>query len=171
MRRTRLLRTLLAIPALTLALTAMRPVGPAPDTAAATPDTTAAADTTAAPVRVMPLGDSITGSPGCWRAVLWNKLQSTGYTSVDFVGTLGPQGCGFGHNHSDGNPDEDAIMATAQSLGLGYLGWSWSGNSGGVEYLDMATNFDPAALTSWGQRIFKGANGIAATAKEATVYR
>ncbi|MEV4466145.1 cellulose binding domain-containing protein [Micromonospora echinofusca] len=48
----------------------------------------------AAPARVMPLGDSITGSPGCWRSVLWNRLQSTGHTDVDFVGTLGPQGCG-----------------------------------------------------------------------------
>jgi lysophospholipase L1-like esterase len=47
------------------------------------------------PVRVMPLGDSITGSPGCWRALLWNQLQDTGYTGVDFVGTLGPQGCGL----------------------------------------------------------------------------
>ncbi|MCO6716812.1 cellulose-binding protein, partial [Streptomyces sp. CHB19.2] len=27
----------------------------------------------ATPVRVMPLGDSITGSPGCWRALLWNR--------------------------------------------------------------------------------------------------
>ncbi|MFJ2115993.1 MULTISPECIES: cellulase family glycosylhydrolase [unclassified Streptomyces] len=76
----------------------------------------------------------------------------------------------FGDMHSDGNPDEDAIMATAHSLRLGYLGWSWSGNGGGVEYLDMATGFDPNALTSWGQRIFNGANGIAGTAKEATVY-
>ncbi|MEE6259852.1 cellulose binding domain-containing protein [Plantactinospora sonchi] len=47
-----------------------------------------------APVRVMPLGDSITGSPGCWRSILWNRLQNTGYTNIDFVGTLGPQGCG-----------------------------------------------------------------------------
>jgi lysophospholipase L1-like esterase len=47
-----------------------------------------------APVRIMPLGDSITGSPGCWRSILWNRLQTTGYTNVDFVGTLGPQGCG-----------------------------------------------------------------------------
>ncbi|MFF3337558.1 cellulase family glycosylhydrolase [Streptomyces flavidovirens] len=76
----------------------------------------------------------------------------------------------FGHDHSDGNPDEDTILATTQALGLGYLGWSWSGNGGGVEYLDMATGFDPAALTAWGRRIFSGANGIAATAKEATVY-
>jgi mannan endo-1,4-beta-mannosidase len=76
----------------------------------------------------------------------------------------------FGFNHSDGNPDEDAIMATAQSLRIGYLGWSWSGNGGGVEYLDMATGFNPAQLTSWGERIFNGADGIKATAKEATVY-
>lgn len=47
----------------------------------------------AATVRIMPLGDSITGSPGCWRALLWNKLQNNGYTSIDMVGTLPPQGC------------------------------------------------------------------------------
>ncbi|GAB2624612.1 cellulase family glycosylhydrolase [Streptomyces capparidis] len=76
----------------------------------------------------------------------------------------------FGHNHSDGDPDENAILATAQSLGIGYLGWSWSGNGGGVEYLDMATGFNASALTSWGQRIFNGTNGIKATSKEATVY-
>jgi mannan endo-1,4-beta-mannosidase len=76
----------------------------------------------------------------------------------------------FGHNHSDGNPDEDTILATSQSLGIGYLGWSWSGNGGGVEYLDLVTNFDPAQLTSWGQRLFNGANGIKATSREASVF-
>lgn len=76
----------------------------------------------------------------------------------------------FGHDHSDGNPDEDTILAVSQQLRLGYLGWSWSGNGGGVEYLDMVTNFDPNQLTSWGQRLFNGANGIAATAEEAAVY-
>ncbi|WDV49754.1 cellulase family glycosylhydrolase [Streptomyces coeruleorubidus] len=76
----------------------------------------------------------------------------------------------FGHDHSDGNPDEDTILAVAQQLRLGYLGWSWSGNGGGVEYLDMVTNFDPNQLTSWGRRLFNGANGIAATAEEAAIY-
>ncbi|GIJ48912.1 hypothetical protein Val02_57980 [Virgisporangium aliadipatigenens] len=76
----------------------------------------------------------------------------------------------FGFDHSDGNPDEDTIMATAQSLGIGYLGWSWSGNGGGVEYLDQVTNFDPNQLTSWGERLFNGANGIRSTAREASVY-
>jgi hypothetical protein len=56
-------------------------------------------------VRVMPLGDSITGSPGCWRALLWQSLQNAGRTNVDFVGTLPPQGCGFtydGENEGHG---------------------------------------------------------------------
>ncbi|MEV4478847.1 cellulose binding domain-containing protein [Micromonospora coxensis] len=62
---------------------------------AAAPARPAAAAT---PVRIMPLGDSITGSPGCWRSILWNRLQSTGHTDIDFVGTLGPQGCGQPHD-------------------------------------------------------------------------
>ncbi|WP_329426187.1 cellulase family glycosylhydrolase [Streptosporangium sp. NBC_01495] len=76
----------------------------------------------------------------------------------------------FGFDHSDGNPDEDTIMAQAQARGVGYLGWSWSGNGGGVEYLDQVTNFNVAALTTWGQRLFNGANGIAQTSVEATIY-
>ncbi|MFI7492046.1 cellulase family glycosylhydrolase [Micromonospora echinaurantiaca] len=76
----------------------------------------------------------------------------------------------FGHNHSDGDPDEEAIFSYTQANGIGWLGWSWSGNGGGVEYLDMAVNFNPASLTSWGQRIFNGANGIRQTAREATVF-
>ncbi|MET9801790.1 cellulase family glycosylhydrolase [Streptomyces sp. NPDC006368] len=76
----------------------------------------------------------------------------------------------FGDAHSDGNPDEDAIMATSQQLGLGYLGWSWSGNGGGVEYLDMATGFDAARLTPWGKRLFDGTDGIKRTSREASVF-
>ncbi|MFE1382951.1 cellulase family glycosylhydrolase [Streptomyces sp. NPDC058740] len=77
----------------------------------------------------------------------------------------------FGFDHSDGNPDEDAIMATARRLDLGYLGWSWSGNGGGVEYLDLATGFDAEQLTGWGERLFHGPDGIRQTAQEAGVYR
>lgn len=76
----------------------------------------------------------------------------------------------FGHNHSDGDPDEDTILAQAQARGLGYLGWSWSGNSSDVAYLDMVNSFNPASLTSWGERILNGANGIRQTSKEATIY-
>jgi mannan endo-1,4-beta-mannosidase len=76
----------------------------------------------------------------------------------------------FGNMHTDGNPDEDTIMAEAQARGLGYLGWSWSGNSSDVAYLDMVNGFDPASLTPWGERFLNGANGIRQTSKEATVY-
>ncbi|WP_406067589.1 cellulase family glycosylhydrolase [Micromonospora sp. NBC_01638] len=76
----------------------------------------------------------------------------------------------FGFNHSDGNPDEDTILAYSQANGIGWLGWSWSGNGGGVEYLDLATAFNPANLTTWGQRLFNGANGIRQTAREASVF-
>lgn len=52
----------------------------------------------AAATRIMALGDSITGSPGCWRALLWNRLVNAGHSGIDFVGTLPPQGCGVTHD-------------------------------------------------------------------------
>ncbi|MFG2549617.1 cellulase family glycosylhydrolase [Streptomyces sp. NPDC048581] len=67
-----------------------------------------------------------------------------------------------------GDPDEDTMMAAAQQLRLGYLAWSWSGNTDPI--LDLAVNFNADQLSSWGQRVFNGANGIAATSKEATIY-
>lgn len=60
--------------------------------------------------RIMPLGDSITGSPGCWRALLWNDLQSAGFTGIDFVGTLPPQGCGIPYDGD--NEGHGGILAT-----------------------------------------------------------
>ena len=74
----------------------------------------------------------------------------------------------FGHEHSDGDPDEDAIMAHSQRLGLGYIGWSWSGNTD--DYLDMAVDFDVNNLSEWGERIFHGPDGIAETSVEAPIY-
>ncbi|MFM9702864.1 cellulase family glycosylhydrolase [Streptomyces galilaeus] len=67
-----------------------------------------------------------------------------------------------------GDPDEDTMMAAAEQLDLGYLAWSWSGNTDPI--LDLAIDFDPTRLSSWGQRIFNGVNGIAQTAEEATVF-
>ena len=69
----------------------------------------------------------------------------------------------FGHNHSDGNPDEVTIMQQS----IGWLGWSWSGNGGEVEYLDQVTNFDPNQMTSWGTQLF---SQIRASAREASIY-
>ncbi|ULR55875.1 cellulase family glycosylhydrolase [Streptomyces deccanensis] len=67
-----------------------------------------------------------------------------------------------------GDPDEDTMMAAAERLDLGYLAWSWSGNTDPI--LDLSIGFDPTRLSAWGQRIFNGVNGIAQTAEEATVF-
>ncbi|WP_460777043.1 glycoside hydrolase family 5 protein [Nocardiopsis nanhaiensis] len=66
----------------------------------------------------------------------------------------------FGHRHTDGDPDEDAIMAHTDRLGLGYIAWSWSGNADEVAYLDLVEDFDADRLTDWGERVFYGPNGI-----------
>jgi lysophospholipase L1-like esterase len=70
----------------------------------------------------MPLGDSITGSPGCWRALLWNRLQTTGFTNVDFVGTLPPQGCGVAYDgDNEGHGGFLATNIANQNLLPGWL--------------------------------------------------
>lgn len=77
---------LLAALAATLAITAVSPAAPA--------------SSAPAPVRIMPLGDSITAGPGCWRALLWNQLQSAGHTNIDFVGSTSDGGsCNYGFSY------------------------------------------------------------------------
>ncbi|MFY1632014.1 cellulose binding domain-containing protein [Solwaraspora sp. WMMB335] len=43
--------------------------------------------------------------------MLWNRLQDTGYTDVDFVGTLGPQGCGLPYD-GDNEGHGGALVTT-----------------------------------------------------------
>jgi lysophospholipase L1-like esterase len=66
----------------------------------------------AAPVRIMPLGDSITAGPGCWRALLWNHLQTTGFTNIDFVGSVPDGGCNFGFSYDGDNEGHGGFAAT-----------------------------------------------------------
>jgi mannan endo-1,4-beta-mannosidase len=88
-----------------------------------------------------------------------NRFQSSGWPLI--VGE-------FGWRFNAGEVDHDTILAETVARGMGYLGWSWSGNTDPI--LDMSVNFNPAQLTTWGQRIFNGTNGIRATAREATIY-
>ncbi|AJQ96022.1 glycoside hydrolase family 5 protein [Gynuella sunshinyii] len=76
----------------------------------------------------------------------------------------------FGADHQGENVDEDSIMALAEQYGIGYLGWSWSGNSGGTESLDITENFNVTNLTTWGDRLINGVNGLKSTSVAATVY-
>jgi len=66
--------------------------------------------------------------------------------------------------------DSESVIAQAQARGLGYIGWSWSGNGGSGTGLDMTVNFDPAQLTTWGNRIVNGTSGIKSTSVYATVF-
>ncbi|MDT0346118.1 GDSL-type esterase/lipase family protein [Streptomyces litchfieldiae] len=122
MRTTRLPRAILAVLALIAALLALQPASSA-----------AAAE----PVRIMPLGDSITGSPGCWRATLWNDLQAAGYTDLDFVGTLGPQGCGVAHDGD--NEGHGGILATNMAAQNQLPAWL-SATSPDVVLMHLGTN-------------------------------
>ncbi|HVQ95128.1 MAG TPA: cellulose binding domain-containing protein [Mycobacteriales bacterium] len=66
----------------------------------------------AAPIKIMPLGDSITGGPGCWRAYLWNHLQTTGFTNIDFVGSQPGGGCPGGFAYDGDNEGHGGFAAT-----------------------------------------------------------
>ncbi|WP_430786064.1 cellulase family glycosylhydrolase [Actinoplanes sp. G11-F43] len=74
----------------------------------------------------------------------------------------------FGWQFASGEVDDTTLMAEAQARGIGYLGWSWAGNTDPI--LDMTDDFDAASLTTWGQRIVNGPNGLKATSREATIF-
>lgn len=65
------------------------------------------------PVRVMPLGDSITAGPGCWRAKLWRQLQASGHTGIDFVGSVSDGGsCGSAGSYDQDHEGHGGYSAT-----------------------------------------------------------
>jgi mannan endo-1,4-beta-mannosidase len=77
----------------------------------------------------------------------------------------------FAADHgASGNVDEDTIMSFAETLGLGYLGWSWAGNGEGLGSLDITNDFDASNLTTWGERLINGANGLAMTSEPCTCF-
>ena len=76
----------------------------------------------------------------------------------------------FSNDFGPRRADTNTIMAQAVSRGIGYLGWSWSGNTGDSLDLNQVASFDVARLTDWGQRLFNGADGIRATSTQATIY-
>ncbi len=71
---------------------------------------------------------------------------------------------------ADKNVDEASIMELSAQHGIGYLGWSWSGNGEGLESLDITSAFTPSSLTTWGDRLINGDNGLAQTAVTCTCF-
>ncbi|WP_075188322.1 glycoside hydrolase family 5 protein [Teredinibacter haidensis] len=76
----------------------------------------------------------------------------------------------FGADHQGANVDEDTIFAYTEEKGVGYLGWSWSGNGDCCVSLDIVEGFDVSRLSVWGERLVNGANGIKATSVLASVF-
>lgn len=77
----------------------------------------------------------------------------------------------FGYNHSDGDVKEEFIMQYCTEIGVGYIGWSWKGNGGGVEYLDIANAWDGSVLSAdWGEPLINGTNGIRETSEICSVF-
>lgn len=91
----------------------------------------------------------------------------TSFTSREWPIVVGE----FADRHLYGEPDEDSIMRYTQRYGIGYLGWSWSGNTDPYAYLDAVLDFDPTRRTPWGERLVAGPDGIATTSTEAAIYR
>ena len=75
----------------------------------------------------------------------------------------------FGWKHSDGDVKEDYLMQYCQEKGIGWLAWSWKGNSGGVEYLDMAEDWDGNHLSDWGDKVINGEFGIKKTSNKVKI--
>jgi lysophospholipase L1-like esterase len=87
-------------------------------------------------VKIMPLGDSITGSPGCWRGNLWDLLDKAGH-EVDFVGSLS-QAC----NPAGSDPDHEGHggYQVTQSVANGNVRAWLEQNTPDVLMMHFATN-------------------------------
>jgi mannan endo-1,4-beta-mannosidase len=62
------------------------------------------------------------------------------------------------------------MLDEAARAGVGYLAWSWTGNSDYVGYLDLSVNGSAAELTGWGEDIINGLNGIRSTSQRASTF-
>ena len=76
----------------------------------------------------------------------------------------------FGADHGGSNVAEEAILQYAQDMGIGYIGWSWSGNGSCCTSLDIVNNWNAGSLSTWGDYLINSTNGIKATSKLATNY-
>lgn len=102
-----------------------------------------------------------------------------GGDNMDIINTIKGSGIPiivgeFGYQHANGGTnvcdiDEQAILNKCQSYGIGWLAWSQKGNGGGVEYLDLCTNWECSSLSGWGNTIVNGTNGTK-TASTCTAF-
>lgn len=105
------------------------------------------------------------GSAGKNAATIEKNLSNV--TGKDLCVIVGE----FGYKHGDGDVDEAFILEYCDTNDIGYLGWSWKGNSGGVEYLDIAEEWDGSVLSAdWGEFLINSEHGIKATSTLCSIY-
>lgn len=97
----------------------------------------------------------------------WSKVAN----SISTLGTIKSAGLPiivgeFGYQHPTGGTgssicdiDEQLIINTCQTYGIGWLAWSQKGNGNGVEFLDLCNDWACTSLSGWGNTVVNGANG------------
>lgn len=76
----------------------------------------------------------------------------------------------FGWNHTDGDVDEEYILQYCNDNSIGWLAWSWKGNGGGVEYLDLANTWDGTSLSDWGETVINSDLGLKKTSVKCSIF-
>lgn len=76
----------------------------------------------------------------------------------------------FGPDHMGDPVAEETILSEAARRRIGWLAWSWSGNSPKTSDLDMVERFDPSRPTPWGRRIIDGPDGLRASGRPAEAF-
>ena len=76
----------------------------------------------------------------------------------------------FGGQHTNGDVDEDTIMSYCNQKNVGYLAWSWKGNNSDLAFLDMTNDWNGNSLTTFGNRVINGQDGIRKTSKQCSVF-
>lgn len=83
----------------------------------------------------------------------------------------------FGYNYQNGSNnlscrvDAQTVMDECQEQRFGYIPWSWTGNNAENAWLDITSFSDWSTLTSWGELVINGDNGIKKTASICSVFQ
>lgn len=76
----------------------------------------------------------------------------------------------FACSHGGGYVDWQTILDYSSEKKMGWLVWSWTGNSGGVEDCDMFGGYDESDFRPNGTNTVLGRNGIRDTSVECSVF-
>lgn len=82
----------------------------------------------------------------------------------------------FGYNYANGKNnlrcrvDHTTILSTCNTLGLGYMPWSWTGNNQENQWLNLVSPSDWSTLTWWGEQVVSGSGGITETSCKASIF-